>query len=205
MLIERSHAVRITLSVILDNPAPLILHTNFVSFQVLYMGALVGRAYVNPLDLYEGEPSSPFTFRVEAAIDSFDMSRPPTGTNTLPSEFHYMPSDPNDATAESLLTAYLETKDQIPITIQGDTSSSPYGSLADQALAGLKLTSSYVVDHVSLNYSAIITYALSGPNRFPGQGIPLVHDIRIYLDLVQAFCSNNASFDFSVSVESKRL
>ncbi|GAA5914535.1 uncharacterized protein JCM6883_003197 [Sporobolomyces salmoneus] len=142
--------LRITLSVILDNPAPLILHTNLVSFQVIYMGALVGRAYVNPLDLYEG-------------------------TNTLPSEFHYMPSNPGDETAQSLLTAYLETKDQIPITIQGDDSSSPYGSL-DQGLAGLTLASS-----------------------FPGQGIPLVHDIRIYLDLVQAFCSSNTSFDFSIN------
>lgn len=167
------------------------------------MGALVGRAYVNPLDLYEGEPSSLFTFRVGAAIDSFDMSRPPTGTNTLPSEFHYMPSDPNDATAESLLTAYLETKDQIPITIQGDTSSSPYGSLADQALAGLKLSSSYALDPLFL-ISPTTTYAIYGHYRFPGQGIPLVHDIRIYLDLVQAFCSNNASFDFSVSVGSIR-
>jgi len=45
----------ITLSeVILDNPAPLILHTNLASFQVIYMGTYVGRAYINPLDLYEG-------------------------------------------------------------------------------------------------------------------------------------------------------
>jgi hypothetical protein len=84
------------------------------------MGTLVGRAYVNPLDIYGKQD------------------------NTLPSEFHYMPSNPGDATAESLLTAYLETKDQIPITIQGDAESSPYGSL-DQALSGLTLSSSYVL------------------------------------------------------------
>ncbi|GAA5937070.1 uncharacterized protein JCM15063_000146 [Sporobolomyces koalae] len=142
--------LRITLSVILDNPAPLILHTNMVSFQVLYMGTYVGRAYINPLDLLEG-------------------------TNTLASELHYMPTNPDDATAESLLTAYLETKDQIPVTVQGDDTSSPYGSL-DEALAGIKLDTS-----------------------FPGQGIPLVHDIRIYLDLVKAFCNSSASFDFSLN------
>lgn len=55
-----SHSI--TLSVILDNPAPLILHTNMVSFQVIYMGALVGRAYVNPLDLYEGTRSFQLSF-----------------------------------------------------------------------------------------------------------------------------------------------
>ncbi|GAA5951249.1 hypothetical protein JCM3765_002422 [Sporobolomyces pararoseus] len=142
--------LRITLSVILDNPAPLILHTNLVSFQVLYMGTYVGRAYVNPLDLYRD-------------------------INTLPSEFHYMPEPDSDPTAQSLLTAYLETKGPIDITIKGDETSSPYGSL-DQGLAGLTLQSS-----------------------FPGQGIPLVHDIRIYLDLVQAFCNSSASFDFSIN------
>ena len=63
------------------------------------------------------------------------------GTNTLPSEFHYMPTNAGDETAQSLLSAYLETKDQIPITIQGDAESSPYGSL-DQAFSGISLTSS---------------------------------------------------------------
>ncbi|GAA6063179.1 hypothetical protein JCM10212_003114 [Sporobolomyces blumeae] len=141
--------LRITLSVIVDNPAPLILHTNDVSFAVQYKGTTVGRAYINPLDLYQNQ-------------------------NTLPSEFHYQPANPGDATAESLLTAYLEEKGQIPITIQGDEQSSPYGSL-DQGLAGITLQSS-----------------------FPGQGIPLVDNIRIYLDLVQAFCNSSASFDFQI-------
>ena len=52
-----------------------------------------------------------------------------------------MPQPDSDATAQSLLTAYLETKGPIDITIQGDESSSPYGSL-DQGLAGLTLQSS---------------------------------------------------------------
>ncbi|GAA5969858.1 hypothetical protein JCM21900_004182 [Sporobolomyces salmonicolor] len=141
--------LRITLSVILSNPAALILHTNQASFQVLYQNTYVGRAYVNPLDLY-------------------------SGSNTLPSEFHYMPTDPNNAVAESLLSTYLETNGQIPLTIVGDTQSSPYGSL-DEALAGVKLESS-----------------------FAGQGIPLIDNIRVYVDLVEALCNSSAAFDFQL-------
>ncbi|GAA5897781.1 hypothetical protein JCM8208_000260 [Rhodotorula glutinis] len=142
--------LRITLDTILNNPAPLILHTNLDSFQVIYRGELVGRAYINPLDLYEG-------------------------SNTLATEFQYMPADPNNAVAEDLLTQYLSTKGQIPLTIQGDAESSPYGAL-DQAFSGLKLETS-----------------------FPGQGLPLVHDIEIYVDLIAAVCNNSASFDFRIN------
>lgn len=46
---------RIKLETILSNPAELILHTNQISFQVIYQSVLVGRAYVDPLDLYQGE------------------------------------------------------------------------------------------------------------------------------------------------------
>lgn len=45
---------RITLDVILSNPAPLILHTNLVSLEIVYRGTGVGRAYIDPLDLYLG-------------------------------------------------------------------------------------------------------------------------------------------------------
>ncbi|KAM0750211.1 hypothetical protein T439DRAFT_247618 [Meredithblackwellia eburnea MCA 4105] len=131
--------LRITLSVILSNPAPLILHTNQVSFEVIYSGVLVGRAYVNPLDLL-------------------------LGSNTLPSEFHYMPANPGDATAEQLLSDYLELTTQIPLTIQGDSTSSPYGSLA-AALTPVTLATS-----------------------FPGQGLPLVHDIVVSFNLY-LYCS----------------
>mgnify|MGYP007026579347 CR=1 FL=1 len=85
-----------------------------------------------------------------------------------------MPADPNNAVAEDLLTQYLSTKGQIPLTIQGDAESSPYGAL-DQAFSGLKLETS-----------------------FPGQGEPLVHDIEIYVDLIAAVCNSSASFDFRV-------
>lgn len=107
-----------------------------------------------------------------------------------------MPTNPGDATAESLLSIYLESKDQIPLTIQGDAESSPYGSL-DQGLSGITLQTSCVFS-VS-RFSETIADSIRSHISFPGQGIPLVDNIRIYLDLVQAFCSNNASFDFQVS------
>ncbi|GAA6057282.1 hypothetical protein JCM3770_004534 [Rhodotorula araucariae] len=142
--------LRITLDTILSNPAPLILHTNDASFQVLYRGTNVGRAYINPLDLY-------------------------TGSNTLATEFQYQPSDPGNAVAEDLLTQYLSTTGDIALTIQGDDQSSPYGSL-DQAFSGVKLETS-----------------------FPGQGLPLVHDIEVYVDLIQALCTSTAAFDFRIN------
>ncbi|BGP44010.1 hypothetical protein JCM10449v2_008067 [Rhodotorula kratochvilovae] len=142
--------LRITLDTILSNPAPLILHTNDASFQVIYRGTNVGRAYINPLDLY-------------------------TGSNTLATEFQYMPSDPGNAVAEDLLTQYLSTKGDIPLTIQGDDGSSPYGSL-DQAFSGVRLETS-----------------------FPGQGLDLVHDIEVYVDLIQALCTSTAAFDFRIN------
>lgn len=77
---------RISLTTILDNPAPLILHTNQVSFEVLYKSALVGRAYVDPLDLLEGESAFISFSRLSSPCDTY------AGTNTLPTEFHYMVS-----------------------------------------------------------------------------------------------------------------
>lgn len=81
-------ACRIALNVILANPAPLILHTNLVSFLVIYRGTNVGRAYINPLDLFPG-------------------------SNTVAAEFHYQPADANNAIAEDLLTQYLSTTSQV--------------------------------------------------------------------------------------------
>lgn len=87
------------------------------------MDTLVGRAYVDPLNLLEG-------------------------SNTLPTEFHYMPSDPSNTVAQSLLTAYLKQTGQIPLTIDGDTSSSPYGAL-QTALDGVSLATSCALSLVS--------------------------------------------------------
>ncbi|KAL8287086.1 hypothetical protein RQP46_004092 [Phenoliferia psychrophenolica] len=142
--------VRIQLSVVLSNPAPLILHTNMISFAVIYQGVFVGRAYVNPLDLLPG-------------------------SNTVPSEFQYQPVNAGDPIGQGVLGAYLMTAGDIPLTVAGDLNSSPYGSLQ----TGLS--------HVSL----------SAP--FPGQGIPLVHDIIIYIDVVKVICTSMAAFSFRLN------
>lgn len=81
------------------------------------------------------------------------------------------PSNPSDPTAQDLLAQYLEVKDQIPLTIKGDSSSSPYGSL-QPALSGVTLETS-----------------------FPGQGLPLVNDIVIYFDLVQGLCMSTVNIE----------
>jgi hypothetical protein len=205
------------------------LHTNQVSFEVLYKSALVGRAYVNPLDLLEGELGATLHFLARSHASPFLI-----GTNTLPTEFHYMvsdlidrelsnadlqrswqPSNPSDATAQDLLAQYLETKDQvslsplrscyvktladprprlqIPLTIQGDSSSSPYGSL-QPALSGVTLETSYAFEpsHQPLSFADVTNFA---PDRFPGQGIPLVSDIVIYFDLVQGLCNSTVNIE----------
>lgn len=66
----------------------MILFTNLVQFQVLYQDYVVGRAYINPLNLL-------------------------LGTNVVPSEFHYMPGESNSPIAQGLLTQYLETKGNV--------------------------------------------------------------------------------------------
>jgi hypothetical protein len=110
------------------------------------MGTQVGRAYINPLDLYQGP-------------------------NSYTGELHYQPADASNPTAQALLTAYLKTKDNIPVTVDGDQQSSAYGSL--QA----------ALDPISIE------------TGFPGQGIPLIEDIVIYLDLVQVLCNSTVSIE----------
>lgn len=75
---------RITLQTILSNPAPIILHTNQVALRVLYEGAFIGRALVNPFDLYPG-------------------------SNVFPTELQYAPDNPADPVAQGVLTAYLSS------------------------------------------------------------------------------------------------
>lgn len=104
------------------------------------------------------EPAGPSARSVSFSSRRFIVtdrrsSRP--GSNTVPSEFHYHPADAGNPIAQSILGTYLETTGQIPITVAGDFGSSPYGSLQ----TGLS--------HVSLASS------------FPGQGIPLIHDIVV--------------------------
>jgi hypothetical protein len=54
-------------------------------------------------------------------------------------EFHYEPADANDTVAQSFVTSFIQGNDVIPLTIQGDLQSSPFGSLAP-ALSSLILS-----------------------------------------------------------------
>ncbi|KAG1723382.1 hypothetical protein EDD22DRAFT_764388, partial [Suillus occidentalis] len=63
------------------------------------------------------------------------------GEDSMPAEFHYEPANPNDTVAEAFLTSFLRTGDSLPITIQGDSASTPFASL-QPALEGVSLTSS---------------------------------------------------------------
>ncbi|KAH8925300.1 hypothetical protein BT69DRAFT_1216651 [Atractiella rhizophila] len=147
-----SDFIRITLDVILNNPSQITLTTNEVALDVVYNGTVVGEAVIADLNLVPG-------------------------SNTIPSQFHYMPADPNNANAESLLTAYLSTTDQIPIQIHGSESSTPYGSLA-AALEGVTLQSS-----------------------FAGLGTPLVTHIDIFLDIFQSLCDKETELTFTITNE----
>lgn len=109
--------LRITLSLLLSSPAPLVLHTNLVSFAVDYRGVFVGRAKVDPLDLYRG-------------------------VNTLSVELDYQPLDPSDSVASDLLTQYVEVKTEIGVNVRGDLASSPYGVL-QEALSQVTLVTAF--------------------------------------------------------------
>ncbi|KEI38050.1 uncharacterized protein L969DRAFT_18838 [Mixia osmundae IAM 14324] len=145
--------IRITIDpVTLSNPSNISVFTNQVALPVLYTGVATGRAIINPLDLFPG-------------------------TNNLVSEFHFTATD---AAALVLITKYLTnipgpTGERIPITIQGNTAASPYGSL-QEALAGVTLTS-----------------------EFPGIGARLVDEITVFVNLVTVVCKSMATFSFSVN------
>lgn len=63
------------------------------------------------------------------------------GQNVAPTEFQYSPANPNDTVAQSFLTTFLQTANTIPLTVQGDSASTPYGSL-QPALEGITLATS---------------------------------------------------------------
>ncbi|KAF9051008.1 hypothetical protein BDZ89DRAFT_1056905 [Hymenopellis radicata] len=111
----------------LDNPSEVTLHTTDVALPVVYDGTVLGRAIINPYDLLPG-------------------------TIHLDSEFHYMPSDANDTTAQAFLTRFMTTGDDIPLTISGDADSTPYASLQG-ALGGIKLSTTLP----GMNQPTIIT------------------------------------------------
>ncbi len=56
-------------------------------------------------------------------------------------EFHYMPDNANDTIAQSFLTDFITTGNQLDLTITGDMQSTPYDSL-QPALDGVQLSTS---------------------------------------------------------------
>lgn len=56
-------------------------------------------------------------------------------------EFRYQPNDANDATAQEFLSKFLQSAEDIPLTIKGDSESTPFDSLKP-ALGAIKLTTS---------------------------------------------------------------
>lgn len=56
-------------------------------------------------------------------------------------EFHYEPADANDTVAESFLTSFVQSGDDLALTVQGDGASSPFASL-NPALEGVILHTS---------------------------------------------------------------
>jgi hypothetical protein len=83
------------------------------------------------------------------------------GQNTIPTDFHYYPDDANDTVAQSFLTRFLQTADDIPLTVQGDAASSPYGSL-QPALEGVQLaTSIAAIDSKPIIVSVAVSIPIS--------------------------------------------
>lgn len=121
------------LTTTLNNPSNISLTTVDISLPVMFDGVELGRAVINSFDLVPGE-------------------------NTIPSEFHYMPANPNDTTAQGFLTEFLTSTDTIPLTIQGDSGGSPFGSL-QPALEGVKLETSLkgMGDVIILDANVFIT------------------------------------------------
>ena len=108
--------IKSPLTTTLQNPSNISLQTVDVALPVYYKDVMLGRAVLDPLNLVPGE-------------------------NTVPTEFHYQPNDANDTTAQAFLTEFLQTGDEIPLTIKGDGDSSPLASLVP-ALEGVEISTS---------------------------------------------------------------
>lgn len=105
--------ITIPLTTHLTNPANISLETRDIDLPVFYKDVFVGRAEIKDFDLQPG-------------------------ANSVPAEFHYMPEDKNDTVAQSFLTQYLQTDDDVPLSIKGDSASTPFASLGP-AISGITL------------------------------------------------------------------
>lgn len=79
------------------------------------------------------------------------------GNNVVPTQFEYMPADANNTIAQSFLTSVLQTANVLPLTVQGDAASSPYGSL-QPALEGITLSTSITGLNVPPIIAGVHTY-----------------------------------------------
>ncbi|KAJ3724969.1 hypothetical protein DFJ43DRAFT_1197841 [Lentinula guzmanii] len=104
------------LTTTLENPSNVSLDTTDIALPVYYEGTMIGRAAINTFDLVPG-------------------------TNAVPSEFHYEPSNSNDSVAQSFIADFLTSTNSLPLSIKGDSASTPIDSLKE-ALSGLSLDTS---------------------------------------------------------------
>jgi len=116
------------LTTVLQNPSNISLNTIDISLPVIFKGTKIGRAVINPFHLKPGE-------------------------NPSATEFHYQPDNANDTTAQAFLAEFIQTGNQLGLTIHGDQNSSPIPSL-DPGLAQLQLTTSLT----GLNHPTLITH-----------------------------------------------
>ena len=121
------------LTTTLQNPSNISLQTNDLSLIVFYEDVKIGRAAINVCSLASKNQRG-----FNSDLQTFYLV---PGENTIPAEFHYEPDNANDTTAQSFLGKFIQTGDKLPLTISGDSSSSPYPSLV-QALEGVSLSTS---------------------------------------------------------------
>ncbi|RPD52770.1 hypothetical protein L227DRAFT_646291 [Lentinus tigrinus ALCF2SS1-6] len=120
--------IKSPLTTTLQNPSNISFQTVNVALPVYYKDVMLGRAVIDPLNLVPGE-------------------------NTMPTEFHYQPNEANDTTAQAFLADFLQTGDDIALTIKGDGDSSPFASLVP-ALEGVGISTSLK----GLNVPPIVTH-----------------------------------------------
>ncbi|KAF9222628.1 hypothetical protein BS17DRAFT_802839 [Gyrodon lividus] len=116
------------LTTVMQNPSNVSLSTVDIALPVYYDDVMIGRAAFNTFNLVPG-------------------------TNDIAGEFHYEPADVNDTVAQGFLTNFVQSGNVLPLTVKGDSASSPFAPL-QPALAGVTLQTSVT----GLNVPPIITH-----------------------------------------------
>lgn len=122
------------LTAVMDNPSNISLSTVDIALPVYYENVMIGRAAFNVSQrLIHGS-----SVLNSAFSQTFNLM---PGENAMAGEFQYEPVDANDTVAESFLTSFVQTGSVLPLTVQGDSASSPFTSL-NPALEGVTLQTS---------------------------------------------------------------